>query len=96
MEEKKVAGTNERESFPPLVMGNLIWPLDKSKIFFFKKRIIYYYESAQAFAEGVHDVEFDVGKSSHGGQGEVLKFVVAANVLAHRADAFPVVYHVLV
>ena len=41
-------------------------------------------------------MELDVRKSSHGGQGEVLKFVVATDILAHRADALPVVYHVLV
>ena len=59
-----------------------------NQIFFLRKNRIIYCLSAQTFAEGVQDVEFDVGKSGHGGQGEVLKFVVAANVLAHTADAF--------
>ena len=49
-----------------------------------------------ALAERVHDVQLDVGEGDHGVEHEGLKLVVAAQVLAHRADALPVVHHVLV
>ena len=46
-------------------------------------------------AERVHDVQLDVGEGDHGVEHEGLELLVAAQVLAHRADALPVVHHVL-
>ena len=48
-----------------------------------------------ALAERVHDVQLDVGEGDHGVEHEGLELLVAAQVLAHRADALPVVHHVL-
>ena len=47
------------------------------------------------FTERVHDVQLDVGEGDHGVEHEGLELLVAAQVLAHRADALPVVHHVL-
>ena len=47
-----------------------------------------------ALAERIHDVQLDVGEGDHGVEHEGLELLVAAQVLAHRADALPVVHHV--
>ena len=48
-----------------------------------------------ALAKRVDDVQLDVGEGDHGVEHEGLELLVAAQVLAHRADALPVVHHVL-